>query len=833
MKVNFKSGFVLSGLADSLIARLRAPTFLVGLNGKIVCANESAADLLTGTGADALRNMPIADFVAGDASAGAQTRVTDDGSDHLIAPNRTIRLKHVTGDGVWHVESLADDYDKVIGIIYQYAAPVSPEQSDKDAVRAAGQRFDVLAETELRWKTAVLSASQGVWDHDFERNRHYLSESWRTMRGLAPDATAPETTEDWLLTIHRDDIQKVREQLHLQETGLTDIVDYTFRQRHAAGHWIWILSRGRVMRRDAAGFPVHIIGTDTDISDIKAVEQERKRLAERLALAMEVAEMGQWEFDIETGRTSWDARAAAMLGVNAQAIARTGPHWSDLIHPDDRQGVIDYNAARLRDREDIAYDYRVLTDDGSERYIRTRGKFLPSVAGSGAYVGVDFDLTPEYRKTRALEQARSQLQYESRHDALTGLANRRSLDEVFAAAIDSDPAPAMAAMHFDIDRFKQINDSLGHDAGDMALRHAATILRDHMPKDALVARAGGDEFVALFVDAPTDAALRAIADRITKALAAPFAYNGAQIRTCMSIGIARTGPQDEARGSLFILADMVLYHAKKDGRAACRFYHPAMMEEANHRKRLEDALSLAFAQDQIICHYQPQFDARTLKLTGLEALVRWQCPIFGLIMPDQFLNIASDMGLMARLDDAVLRQVLRDTKAWTAAGLVVPHVSVNISAERLTDPKLGPSLRALDITPGTIVFELLESVFLDGADSRIDENLAIIADLGIDIEIDDFGSGHASIISLLRIAPRRLKIDRALVQPIVTSQQRRALLETIIRIGRMLHIDVVAEGVETQAHVEILQDLNCDYLQGYALARPMPARMIQNLLPVR
>ena len=828
IELNFKSDFLFSGLADSLIGGLIAPTLLVGLNGEIVSASPAAESLMATSDAATLRGRAVSDFTDEAALDGLRNWVRDTLSGRATAPDWTVNLQQAAGPASWIVKPVPDDYAKVVGFLYQHIGP-DLTQTD-DAAVAAGRRFDVLAETELRWKTAVLSASQGVWDHDFERNRHYLSESWRTMRGLAPDATAPESTEDWLLTIHRDDIQKVREQLHLQESGLTDIVNYTFRQRHAAGHWIWILSRGRVMRRDAAGFPVHIIGTDTDITEIKAVEQERTRLAERLALAMEVAEMGQWEFDIDSGRTAWDTRAAAMLGVTADAVERTGPHWSDLIHPDDRQGVIAYNAARLRAREDIAYDYRVLTDDGSERYIRTRGKFLPSPEGGGTYVGVDFDLTPEYRKTRALEQARSQLEYESRHDALTGLANRRSLDEVFANALATAPETPLAAMHFDIDRFKQINDSLGHDAGDVALRHVATILRDHMPPGALVARAGGDEFVTLFVDAPAEDVLQGIADRITTALAVPFAYHAAQIRTDMSIGIARTAPGDAARGNLFIIADMALYHAKTDGRATCRFYHPGMMEESAHRKRLEDALSVAFAQDQIICHYQPQFDARSLKMTGLEALVRWQCPQHGLIMPDHFLGIASDMGLMARLDDAVLRQVLRDTRAWASAGLDVPHVSVNISAERLTDPQLGPSLRALQIVPGTIVFELLESVFLDGADATIDENLAMLADLGIEIEIDDFGSGHASIISLLRIAPRRLKIDRALVQPIVTSPQRRALLETIIRIGRMLHIDVVAEGVESADHVRILQDLKCDILQGYALARPVPPGQVPDLL---
>lgn len=840
--MNFNVDLVARSPMESLIASLDVPVVIIGIHAAVTSANGPAKALICGEGPTSIIGTYLQDLLH------PQFRETDLAwFDTAIATNAsvdasaTVHFLHASGYGTWSVKPLHDEYGNNAGFVCQSSAlasdssevPDVPKAPDHFEIEADIQVLGLPVQNELRWQTAVLSANQGVWDHDFERDRHYLSDAWRSMRGLEAHEPVPEKTEDWLLTIHPDDLLKIKHQLHLQDTGATDVVNYSFRQRHADGHWIWILSRGRVVRRDAAGRPVHIIGTDTDITEMKMVEDECIRLAERLSLAMEAADMGQWEFDIDSDKTTWGQRNLEMFGLSDGPADSIQSHWTELVHPDDRDAMIAHNAACVRDRRDIAYDYRVLTADGSERYIRTRGKYVPTSEGSGRYIGVDIDLTPDYLKTVALEEVRERLEYDSRHDALTGLANRRYLDDILdrrlAACTNSD----LAAMHFDVDRFKQINDSLGHDAGDKTLQHIAAILIRHMPANVVVARVGGDEFVALFTDAPTDRDLISTAHRITCALSAPLAYGDAQIKACVSIGMARIDGSDTTPRNLFVNADMALYHAKKDNYAAWRMYCPKMRAEAAHRKTLEDALTTAFEQGQIICHYQPQFHAKTLDLIGLEALVRWRCPTRGLVMPDQFLSVVSDMGLIAKLDALVLRQALYDRSIWAQAGLTVPRISVNISSQRLTDPELGAHLRALNIMPGAIVFELLESVFLEGEDKTIDENLKVIAAMGIDIEIDDFGTGHASIISLLRISPKRLKIDRALVQPIVSDTKRRALLETIIRIGKMLDIAVVAEGVETAAHISILQDMNCDYLQGYALARPMDATSLMDLMAAR
>ncbi|MDB5663812.1 GGDEF and EAL domain-containing protein [Cypionkella sp.] len=821
----------LEGSVAHAVKASRVPAFATNLRGTIEFASDAAVARF-GAASRPLVGQQIHDVLDPSRAAAASSWFDQAMACGTFDAKRSDTL--TSRCDVWSAQYVKDEDNYLSGFLFQQICNVVPNQNQsldeilRDPVAAAD--VDELIRRELRWKTALLSANQGVWDHDFELERHFLSDTWRAMRGLSKDAAAEETTEDWLKTIHPDDVGRVKTQLALQDAGRTDIVNYTFRQRHTEGHWIWILSRGRVVRRTPSGIPARIIGTDTDISDLKLIEQERTRLAGRLGVAIEAAEMGQWELKIETDSAIWDERALQIFGLQDGLAARPESDWANLIHPDDRDATVAYNNACVRGRKDIACDYRVITSDGTEKYIRTRGKFVPDAEIGDRYVGVNLDLTSDHRKTLALEYARSQLEYESRHDALTGLANRRRLDEVFPAARADDTISHIGAMHFDIDRFKQINDNFGHDAGDAALKYAASILKRSIPSGNLVARIGGDEFVALFPQAPQPEEMEKIAQDIIAAFGVPFSHADTKIELGLSIGLARLGIQDGQYGNLFIFADAALYQAKQNGRGTFCSYDPSMSEQTIRRIELQNDLIRAFERNEFVCHYQPQFDAQTMKLSGLEALVRWQSPILGIVMPDDFLGAVKEMGLSTKLDEIVLTSTLADMREWRSKGLALPQVSVNITAARLADKNLGAWLGNLDIPPGTIVFELLESVFLDVNDVITSTNLRILHTLGIDVEIDDFGTGHASIISLLQIKPKRLKIAQEFVEPIVRSHTRRALLEAMISIGKLLNVQVVAEGVATADHVDILRDLQCDFLQGFGLGKPMSSSDIGALL---
>ncbi|WP_299964144.1 GGDEF and EAL domain-containing protein [uncultured Roseobacter sp.] len=683
-----------------------------------------------------------------------------------------------------------------------------------------------------RWKAATINANQGVWHHDFEKGTYFFSETWRRQRGLSADERAVDMVDNWLATVHPNDRAHAQEEKRRVDRGETNLINQKYRQRHRDGRWIWFMSRGRVLRRNSDGYPVEVIGTDTDINDIKVMELESQRMAERLDVAMEAAGMARWEYKINADEAFWDDRLLNIFGITDGRNIRPGSDWMNYIHPDDRAEAFAYTQDCTERGADVAFDYRCMTPDGEVRYIRTRGKYVRDSATGPRYYGINFDITEDKMRAQELEEARAMLEHESRHDALTGLANRRRLDDVYSELLNTglDAGTRVAVMHFDIDQFKQINDTMGHDAGDETLKHAASILRSHAPDGALVSRIGGDEFAALVFDAPDDAALTETAERIIRHMSQPFHYYAHECNIGTSIGIAVAEGQPDPESNLFIDADLALYEAKKAGRGRVRFFNGAMKEAAQQRKNSFDALLAGFEQGEITCHYQPQFDTKTLELTGLEALVRWESDRFGLLMPGEFLQTAEDMGLLAQFDELVLRRALHDMQSWEAAGLAVPQISVNVSSHRLNDPSLGDQLRALELPARKLSFELLESAFLDARNDVIDRNLRMINQMGIDIEIDDFGSGHASIASLLEILPKRLKIDRSLIQPIVGSEQQRALVETIIGIGEMLDIRVVAEGVETTEHVHLLQKMNCCYLQGYGLARPMDATAMRSFL---
>jgi diguanylate cyclase (GGDEF)-like protein len=431
-----------------------------------------------------------------------------------------------------------------------------------------------------------------------------------------------------------------------------------------------------------------------------------------------------------------------------------------------------------------------------------------------------------------LEEARASIEHNALHDTLTGLPNRRYLDRVLAERASACHATggSVGLLHIDLDRFKQINDTLGHIAGDAMLVHAASLLRGNLAPDDFVARVGGDEFIIVCSLDDRTARLASIAAAIVDQMRQPVPYEGHYCRFGASIGIAIQHGAEVDGARLLIDADIALYRAKARGRNGFEFFSKALQAETVRTKRVADDILRAIDENEFTPHYQPMFDARTLELVGVEALARWQHPIDGALSPARFLRIAEDLNVVHAIDRIILEKSLADYRRWNAAGLFMPAISVNVSFRRLLDEQLIDHLRQLDIPRGVVSFELLESIFLDDVEEMVLWNLDRIRDLGIGISIDDFGTGHASIISLLKLRPGRLKIDRQFLESLTVSEPQQRLVRSLIDIGKSLDIRVVAEGVETMQHVEILRRLGCDFLQGYALARPMTAPALEAML---
>ncbi|WP_349363111.1 MAG: EAL domain-containing protein [Roseitalea porphyridii] len=572
------------------------------------------------------------------------------------------------------------------------------------------------------------------------------------------------------------------------------------------------------------------------VAELKRSQEQLQRLSHRLELALDASRIGVWELNLDTGALTWDDRMKELYGIAAEEEAASYEVWSNALHPDDRAQAEEEFDSAIASNGAYKSEFRVALKDGTIRWIRAIGAVHTNIDRYRYIMGVNWDVSSDVelrkhllaakesaeQRNHLLEDARSQMEHNALHDSLTGLPNRRYLDEWLS---DRAADEALALFHVDLDRFKQINDTLGHAAGDEVLKHAASVLKANAQPGDFVARIGGDEFVVAVSGEADEAPLTALAGRIIEQMRRPLPFEDTHCRCGVSIGIAVADRQAAHRTDfakrLLIDADIALYRAKRNGRDRYEFFSDELRAEIVRTKRLSDAILSGLENGEFLPFFQPQFDAATLNIVGVEALARWEHPDDGLLAPAAFLSIAEELNVAKLIDRTILEQALFQCTRWKAAGIDIPKVSVNVSASRLRDADLIESLSGLPIRPGSVSFELLESIFLDESDDGIARNAEHLRSMGVDLEIDDFGTGYASISSLIHLRPTRLKIDRGLVTPMVESSRERQLVAAIIGIGHSLGIETVAEGVETFEHAALLRDLGCNALQGFALAAPM------------
>lgn len=563
-------------------------------------------------------------------------------------------------------------------------------------------------------------------------------------------------------------------------------------------------------------------------------EEEFQDLLRRLELALDASQIGVWQHNVNEEELLWDPQMHKLYGTSMRDRKVPSDVWVNALHPEDldRAGK-DFQAA-LDSRSFYNSQFRIILPGGEVRYLRSRAHFYEDLDGSPSFIGAEWDVTADVLLNRelisqkaiaearavALEQSRARIEYAADHDYLTGLPNRRYLDRRLAELRKDPSVETLGVLHIDLDGFKEINDKWGHAAGDATLQSAAARISAAITANDIVSRVGGDEFVTVLFNVGSDEKLQAIAEDILSRLRREVRFGNEMLRIGASIGVAFS--QSSSAGNLLAESDIALFQAKKLGRNRVEFFTPELQADLHAERRLADQLRLAPVLRQIEPFYQIQVDARSRCIVGLEALARWRHPDKGLLNPAAFLKVAEEYGLTAEIDAAVLRRALADRAAWVSQGLVPPRIAVNISGRRLADPDLIEGLRALRIPRRVIAFELVETIFLDDPDDRVLANIAAIKEMGIDIEIDDFGSGHASLIGLVKLKPKRLKIDRQLVTAITISEEQRRLVASIVDIARALNVEVIAEGVETEEHARILAEVGCDELQGYAIGYPSP-----------
>ncbi len=433
----------------------------------------------------------------------------------------------------------------------------------------------------------------------------------------------------------------------------------------------------------------------------------------------------------------------------------------------------------------------------------------------------DLGLLKREAEQRALllAEANEKIEYVSLHDAHTGLANRRYLERRLEEA--ARKGEKLAVLHIDLDRFKQINDTFGHFMGDYVLRQVSTTMVQESRLGDFVARVGGDEFAILCGYTGEASRVLAMAQRLVDRLSQPMRCKGVECRTGASIGVALPDFGTIEPRQLLLNADVALYRAKTGGRGRVEIFSRSMDAEMKLENRLSDDMIRGLERGEFHPVYEVQVRADTFEICGVEALARWHHPQDGILAPGRFAAVAERDDRMGAIDSMILQAACVDMKNLRERGIDIPRLSVNVSAQRLGGSELIDELRALNLAPGSLSFELVETVLFDETDATWQWQIDRIRDLGIEIEIDDFGTGYASIVSLLRLSPDRMKIDRQFTAALDGSDHARRVIAAMIEIGRTLNVDIVAEGVETMEQARILREMGCSVLQGWLFSKPM------------
>jgi diguanylate cyclase (GGDEF)-like protein/PAS domain S-box-containing protein len=564
-----------------------------------------------------------------------------------------------------------------------------------------------------------------------------------------------------------------------------------------------------------------------EIVERQRMEAALRQSEQRYALAARGANDGLWDIDLLTSEVYFSPRWKAMLGFAEDEVGSRLDDWFTRVHPDDLDEVKMKLAAHLDGAlPHFENEHRLRHRDGSYRWVLSRGLAVRNAAGvPHRMAGSATDITERKR-------AEAQLLHDAFHDALTGLPNRALFVDRLEQAVRQTwrrEGYGFAVLFLDLDRFKVVNDSLGHTTGDQLLVAIAQRLARILRAADTFARLGGDEFVILLDDVREAAEASIIAARLQEQLGLPFDLSGLEVVTSASIGIVLSGAGYERADDLLRDADIAMYRAKALGRARHEVFALSMRADALARLGWEADLRRALEREEFLVHYQPVVRLRTGRLFGFEALLRWQHPERGLILPGQFVPIAEDSGLIIAIDRWVMRAACRQLREWQGLFRLDPPlaVNVNLSSKHFTRPDLVEQIRqCLDeagLGPASLRLEITESAIMENIDLAT-LILQQLHTLGVQIEIDDFGTGYSSLGYLVQLPADTLKIDRSFVSQMTDDAGKAEIVHTIVALAQNLRMSVIAEGIETHEQRAGLIALGCELGQGYLISRPVDSQ---------
>ncbi|MDD5332398.1 MAG: EAL domain-containing protein [Rhodoferax sp.] len=688
-------------------------------------------------------------------------------------------------------------------------------------------------ENEQRWKLALESIGDGVWDWHVQTGERFSSKRLKEMYGFAEHE---ELDRDEIDTrTHPDDQAQVLRDRQAHFDGLTPTYVNEHRVRCRDGSWKWVLTRGLVISRDAQGKPLRMIGTHTDITERKHSEAALRENEQRWKLALESTGDGMWEWYIQTDEEFFSKSLLKMYGYGDDDAIDPVDKFDLRTHPDDRaQLQLDRQAHFDGLTPTFSNERRLRCKDGSWKWVLSRGMVINRDAQGKPLrmIGTHTDIT-ERKKSESLIWQQAHI------DALTGLPNRRMLHERLEQEIKKArrDGQQLALLFIDLDHFKEVNDTLGHDSGDLLLIEAARRLRNCVRESDSVARMGGDEFTVILTELTDASSAEGILQKLLRTLETVFRLNHETIFISASIGVT-IYPHDATEiEDLFKNADQALYVAKGAGRNRFSFFTPALQEAAQNRLRLGNDLRTALTDRQFRMVYQPIVELATGTIRKAEALIRWQHPTRGLVSPGEFIEIAETSGLIVDIGEWVFQQAALQAQSWRARLDPQFQISVNKSPVQFhhncsIDQQWLRQLDALGLPGQSMVVEITEGLLLNSSAS-VAQQLLELHRAGIAVSLDDFGTGYSSLSYLQKFDIDFIKIDQSFVRHLVPTSTDLALCKAIIVMAHELGMKVIAEGVESVQQRDLLTAAGCDYGQGYLFARPMSASDFETFLAAK
>ncbi len=591
-----------------------------------------------------------------------------------------------------------------------------------------------------------------------------------------------------------------------------------------------VVTTNKVPLRNADGEIVGVLGTFADITDQRRAVAALRESEYKLRTLLESMREGLLQVDNQDVIVFVNECFCEMVGYSSEELMNTT--WTRLIFDDDGQELIKQVNARRRDGISDSYEICLRKKSGERLWLLVGGAPILNADGvNTGSMGVFTDITTRKR-------AEEQLLHDAFHDGLTGLANRTLFNDYLQMTIERtkrEPQEMFAVLFLDFDRFKVVNDSLGHAEGDNLLKQIARRLEVSLRTGDLVARLGGDEFTILVNRIGDSSVALRVAERIQENLQKPFEIGGGEIFISASIGIALSTTGHEKAEDMLRDADIAMYRAKSKGKAQHRVFDRAMHEQASRQLRLETEMHQALEREEFLLHYQPIFRLENEQLVGFEALVRWKHPDRGMIPPFEFIPASEDNGLILPLGKWILHESCRQLREWQEKNPAAKPltISVNLSSKQFLQPDLAQqiseTLKITGLNPHRLKLEITESHIMENSDIAAD-TLNNLRDLGVELSLDDFGTGYSSLSYLHRLPVNYLKIDRSFVNRMIGSDENSEIVHTIIKLAQNLKKKVVAEGIETAEQFAQLKTLNCEFGQGYFFAAPMEKEAAETFL---